>query len=76
LNDPEITLSQPEIVALTKYQQATKQLRVLHARGFVRAYISRDGDVVLERAHYEAVSRGELQQPRKSANLTFLRKAA
>jgi hypothetical protein len=52
----------------------TKQLNVLHARGFVRAYIGRHG-VILERAHYEAVSRGELQAPRRAANLAFLKQA-
>lgn len=71
-----ITLAPEELHAITSYRQATKQLRVLHDRGFLRAYISREGGVVLERSHYEAVTRGELQQPRKSANLTFLRKTA
>nr|WP_255481800.1 MULTISPECIES: DUF4224 domain-containing protein [Ramlibacter] len=78
-----ITLSTDELVALTGYQQATRQLAVLHTRGFLRAFISRRGDLVLERAHYESVSRGEvhavvdgkvLAQPvRKQANLEFLK---
>ena len=72
----DITLSEDEIVALTAYKNATKQLNVLHARGFTRAYIGRGGRVILERSHYEAVTRGELQAPRKSANLSFLHKAA
>ncbi len=70
-----ITLSEPEIVSLTGYDRATKQLAVLHSRGFLRAFIDRNGSVVLERAHYEAVSRGELHQPGKKANLSFLRAA-
>jgi hypothetical protein len=69
-----ITLTDAEIEALTGYKNATKQLNVLHNRGFLRAYIGRKG-VVLERAHYEAVSRGELHQPRKGANLSFLKAA-
>ena len=76
MNDQSITLSDAELLALTAYEQATKQLNVLHSRGFNRAYINRMGNVVLERSHYEAVSRGELQSARKSANLTFLKRAA
>jgi hypothetical protein len=77
-----ITLLPTEIEALTGYRNATKQLNVLHDRGFLRAFINRSGEVVLERAHYEAVSRGELHQPDqlsgggKVANLDFLRKRA
>lgn len=80
-----ITLSPEELEAVTGYQQATKQLRVLHTRGFLRAFISRKGGVVLERAHYDAVARGEvltvakgavLAKPAKVANLAFLRERA
>jgi hypothetical protein len=73
-----ITLTPDELADLTGYRTATKQLNVLRNRGFVRAYISRRG-VVLERAHYDAVCRGQAveQQPRpsKGANLSFLRPA-
>jgi hypothetical protein len=69
-----ITLSEQEIAALTGYERPTKQLAVLHNRGFLRAYIGRKG-VVLERAHYEAVSRGEVHTATKKANLGFLRAA-
>lgn len=71
----DITLSEAEIQALTEYEHATKQLNVLHSRGFTRAWINRHGKVVLERAHYEAVSRGEVKSSGKSANLSFLRAA-
>lgn len=81
-----IVLSRDELAALTGYQQATRQLHVLHTRGFFRAFICRSGDLVLERAHYEAVSRGEvhsvasgkaLAKPaRKAANLDFLKEKA
>lgn len=73
-----ITLTPDELAAITGYRVATKQLQVLHRRGFTRAYIARTGAVVLERTHYEAVSRGEVQNSnlgRKSANLAFLRSA-
>ena len=74
-----IILSDAEIEALTGYTNATKQLNVLHDRGFLRAFINRLGNVVLERSHYEAVSRGELHQPAqhsgsgKVANLDHFR---
>lgn len=74
-----IVLSEDEIIALTDYEASTKQLQVLHRRGFHRAYISRLGNVILERAHYEAVTRGEEPTTvagRKSANLAFLKRAA
>lgn len=75
---PSLVLQDLELVELTGYQKATKQLQVLHRRGFHRAFISRAGRVVLERAHYEAVTRGEAAAPgaaRKAANLSFLRAA-
>jgi hypothetical protein len=67
-----ITLSESEIVELTSYRHATKQLGVLQQRGFLRAYINRRGAVVLERAHYEAVTKGELHTAVKRVNLAFL----
>lgn len=76
----ELVLSQADVEALTGYENATKQLQVLHRRGYHRAFINRLGRVVLERAHYEAVARGEAQTPAttktKTANLSFLRPAA
>jgi len=71
----DLTLSDAELQKLTGYKNATKRLNNLHNRGFTRAYIDRKGKVVLERTHYEAVTRGELQRPAKSANLSFLRAA-
>jgi hypothetical protein len=74
----EITLNAAEVQALTGYAVATKQLKVLHARGFVRAFISRKGEVVLERTHYEAVTKGEapaVTRQDKRANLSFLKAA-
>jgi hypothetical protein len=69
-----ITLTADELQSITGYRTPTRQLEVLRERGFCRAYIGRHG-VVLERAHYDAVCRGEFGhvQPRKSANLDFLR---
>ena len=73
-----IVLSPDEIEAITQYKTPTMQLDVLRRRGFYRAYIGRKG-VVLERTHYEAVSRGQddapAAPPRKVARLTNLRAA-
>ncbi len=72
-----IVLSVEEIEQLTGYKLATMQLERLRKDGFYRARIGRHG-VVLERAHYEAVSRGQDEAPstqRKVARLTNLRAA-
>lgn len=74
-----VTLAPDELEDITGYVIATKQLQVLHRRGFHRAFINRLGSVVLERAHYEAVTRGEVREtaaPRRAANLSFLSKRA
>lgn len=71
-----ITLTPDELAAITGYEQPCKQLQMLKARGFYRAYIARKGGVVLERTHYEAVTRGHDDKPVKSANIGFMRKAA
>lgn len=47
-----------ELVRLTGYRQAARQLATLHAQGFHRARRNALGDVVLERAHYDAVCAG------------------
>lgn len=59
---PSVTLQPEELQALTGYEQPCKQLNILHKRGFNRAFIGRKG-VVLERAHYEAVCRGQIDRP-------------
>lgn len=55
-----IILSPAEVVeASGGYKRPTEQLRELHRRGFYRAYRSKvTGEVVVERPHYDAVSRG------------------
>lgn len=52
-------LTDQELEAITGYRTASRQLQTLHARGFSRAYRNRQGKVVLERPHYDAVCRGE-----------------
>jgi hypothetical protein len=41
------------------YARPADQLRVLHAHGFFRAAVLR-GQLVLERSHYDAVTRAQL----------------
>lgn len=54
-----LTLTPEEIAELTGGMQKPRcQVNRLHERGFVRARLER-GRVILERAHYEAVCRGE-----------------
>lgn len=64
--DPEpLNLSPAEVQqAAGGYVRPADQLRELHARGFTRAYRSKvSGKVVLERAHYDAVTRGQYGAP-------------
>ena len=56
-----LILSPEELRLLTGYQQQARQLSELHRQGYWRARRSVLGAVILERAHYEAVCRGERQ---------------
>lgn len=67
--DPRpLTLTPDELVALTGYRQPAAQLAELHRQGYHRARRAPvTGRVILERAHYEAVARGDAadqQRPR------------
>lgn len=53
-----IRLTEQELLDLTHYKRGCDQLRVLHERGYTRAYRNRAGKVVLERAYYLAVCAG------------------
>lgn len=53
----DLLLSEAEIVALTTYARPAEQLVELHRQGFYRARRNRLGQVVVERAHYDAVCR-------------------
>lgn len=62
--DPDRNIfSFAELVELTGYEQPSRQLDALHESGFWRARIRRDGRVVLERPHYEAVCAGATPAP-------------
>lgn len=62
---PGLNLSPEEVAdAAGGYRRPADQLRELHRRGFVRAYKAPvSGKVVLERAHYLAVTRGQFAPP-------------
>lgn len=68
-----------QIERMTGYVLPCKQIEALHARGFVRAYRNRRGVVILEKSHYDAVTRGQFgaqATARPSVNLAFLKGAA
>lgn len=59
LEAPSLVLEADEIKEISGgYERAADQLRVLHRRGFYRAEIIR-GRLVLERSHYDAVTRAQ-----------------
>lgn len=57
-----ITLSEEELIELTGYRAARKQVENLKQQGFWRARINRLGVAILERAHYETVCAGQIKQ--------------
>ncbi len=68
--DPQaLILSEAELVALTGYRRPHEQLAELLRRGYHRAHRNRLGDVVLTRAHYEAVERGAAAPSRPKVRL-------
>jgi hypothetical protein len=71
----DLLLSPAELVALTGYKLPSAQLATLQAQGFHRARRNPAGQVVLERAHYEAVCRSESQAPRPRVKPPSLRPA-
>jgi hypothetical protein len=60
---PDLILEPAELEQITGYKRAHEQLAELQRQGFSRARRSRLGDVVLERAHYDAVARGAQSAP-------------
>lgn len=76
----DLTLTAAEIEEITGFAQPCKQLETLHNQGFVRAHRTRDGRVILERAHYVAVCSGQFDKmPNNKPGVNidiFRRKAA
>jgi len=70
----DITLSAAELARITGYKQPAKQLAELHRLGFWRARRSRmTGEVILERAHYDAVAAGQDPSPSAAGHRPQLR---
>lgn len=54
-----IILNSDELAGVTGYRTPKRQLEELHRQGFYRARIAAaTGNVILERAHYDAVCAG------------------
>jgi hypothetical protein len=65
VQQPSLNLSRAELIeASGGYVRHAEQLQALHARGFTRAFrrANGEGPVILERAHYDAVVRGQFGQ--------------
>lgn len=70
-----ITLSEEEILQITGYKVAAYQLPELHRQGFFRARRSNTtGDVILERAHYDAVCAGQMAKKEPTVREPVVRK--
>ncbi|MFM2345384.1 MAG: hypothetical protein RL654_137 [Pseudomonadota bacterium] len=57
-----LLMTTAEIVELTGRQRGTEQLAELRRQGYWRAVANAAGRIVLPRAHFEAVNRGEDRQ--------------
>ena len=53
-----IILDADELERVTGYKTPKRQEKELHRQGFYRARIAVTGNVILERAHYDAVCAG------------------
>lgn len=59
----DLCLTPDEIRRLTGCARRGDQVKELQRQGFLRARRARDGSVVLERAHYDAVVTGRIAAP-------------
>lgn len=71
-----LLLTPDELARLTGYRRAAEQLEELHRQGFARARRDRLGNVILERAHYDAVARGHTEPARPRVRLLVNKAAA
>ena len=70
-----LTLTPAELENVTRYKRATEQLHELHRQGFYRARLGRDGKVILERPHYDAICAGRAEPARPRVKPPALRAA-
>lgn len=54
-----IILDSDELADVAGYRTPKRQLKELHRQGFYRARIAATGNVILERAHFDAVCAGD-----------------
>lgn len=64
-----LKLSEQELRDLTGYSRQAEQLAELHKLGFARAHRNRLGEVVLTRAHYDAVESGKVEPARPKVRI-------
>lgn len=71
-----IIMSEAELRTITGYKRQQEQLSELHRQGFYRARRSKaTGDIILERAHYDAVC-GAANEPKTREPMVRRLKAA
>lgn len=70
-----IILTSEELADVTGYRTPKRQLEDLHRQGFYRARIAVTGNVILERAHYDAVCAGNKPAKEPTVRNPFLRLA-
>lgn len=70
-----IILTSEELAGVTGYRTPKRQLEELHRQGFYRARIAVTGNVILERAHYDAVCAGNKPAKEPTVRNPFLRLA-
>lgn len=70
-----IILTSEEVAEVTGYRRPKRQLAELHRQGFYRARIGPTGNVIVERAHCEAVSAGAKPAKEPTVRNPFLRLA-
>ena len=70
-----IILTSEELARVTGYRTSKRQLKELHRQGFYRARIAATGNVILERAHYDAVCAGNKPAKEPTVRNPFLRLA-
>lgn len=70
-----IILTSEELAGVTGYRTPKRQLEELHRQGFYRARIAVTGNVILERAHYDAVCAGDKPAKEPTVRNPFLRLA-
>ena len=70
-----IILTSDELDRVTGYRTPKRQMQELHRQGFYRARIGATGNLILERAHYDAVCAGAKPAKEPTVRNPFLRLA-